>query len=67
MENKIIELETKIAYQEHTIQELNDALTHQQREITTLKLKMAQLENSLKQLTPSNIASQAEETPPPHY
>jgi len=67
MEDKIIQLETKLAYQEHTIQELNDALTHQQNEISALKLKMAQLQELLSQQTPSNIASQSEETPPPHY
>lgn len=67
MENRIIELETKVAYQEHTIQELNDALTHQQKEITALKLQMMQLQELVKQMTPSNIASPSEETPPPHY
>jgi len=67
MENRIIDLETKIAYQEHTIQQLNDALAHQQQELTALKLTMAKLQELVRQLTPSNIASQAEETPPPHY
>lgn len=67
MENKIIDLETKLAYQEHTIQELNDALAHQQQELTALKLAMAQVQEMVRQLTPTNIASQAEETPPPHY
>ena len=60
LENRIEELETKIAFQEQLLDELNHALVQQQFDID----KMA---NKLKDFQPSNIASQSEETPPPHY
>ncbi len=67
MENRIIELETKIAFQEHVISELNDVVSQQQKDISTLIFKVEQLQTYVKKLTPANIASQADETPPPHY
>lgn len=66
-EERIIELETKVAYQEDTIQQLNDIVTAQQR-------KLDRVENSLKTLVEkfqdvsegiSNINPLHEK--PPHY
>ncbi|AZI15062.1 SlyX family protein [Avibacterium paragallinarum] len=62
---QIAELETKVAFQEHAIEELNQALIDQQFIIE--KMQLRHLAAKLKDLQPSNIASQAEETPPPHY
>ncbi|KAA6209263.1 SlyX family protein [Avibacterium paragallinarum] len=64
---QIAELETKVAFQEHTIEELNQALIDQQFIIEKMQLQLRHLAAKLKDLQPSNIASQAEETPPPHY
>lgn len=64
---QIAELETKIAFQEHAIEELNQALVEQQFLIEKMQLQLRHLAVKLKDLQPSNIASQAEETPPPHY
>lgn len=67
LEQRIIELESKLAFQEHTIQELNDIVTSQQKEISLFNQKLQLLRSQLTQLMPSNIASSSEETPPPHY
>lgn len=66
--NKILaELETKIAFQEHTIEELNQALVDQQFALDKLQQQVRHLAEKLHSVQPSNVASRAEETPPPHY
>ena len=67
MEDRIIELETKISYQEHLIQELNDVITHQQKQIDALEAEMKRIRDHLKSSNASNIARPEEEVPPPHY
>ena len=67
MESRIIELETKLAYQEHTLEELNQIVIKQQNEILTLTLGLQKLNEQLKQVAPSNLASIDQEAPPPHY
>ncbi len=67
MEEKIIELETKLAYQEHTLEELNNIVTKQQDEILILTLGLQKLNEQLKQVAPSNLANIEQEAPPPHY
>ncbi|AEC16951.1 SlyX [Gallibacterium anatis] len=61
------ELETKVAFQENTIEQLNQALIEQQFIIDKMQLQLRYLAQKLKDMQPSNIATQAEETPPPHY
>lgn len=63
----LIELETKIAFQEQIIEELNQALVHQQFAIDKLQLQMRNLAEKLQGVAGSQVASRAEETPPPHY
>ena len=63
----IIELETKLSFHEHTIQELNDALMAQQDRISNLETVISILQKRLEVITPSITASESEETPPPHY
>ncbi|OOH90307.1 SlyX protein [Pasteurellaceae bacterium 15-036681] len=63
----LMELETKVAFQEQTIEELNQALVHQQFALDKLQNQVRQLAEKLKGIDSSNIASRAEETPPPHY
>ncbi|ASJ97848.1 MULTISPECIES: SlyX family protein [Shewanella] len=67
LEQRIEDLEMKLAFQDDTIESLNqqvirlnDLLAEQQEKLRLLTSKLSQVE-------PSNIASQAEETPPPHY
>lgn len=67
MEKRIFELETKVAFQEHTLQQLNDVVTRQQFQIEQLAADLKTLKARLSALAPTNIASESEETPPPHY
>lgn len=64
---RITELETKVAFQEVIIEELNQALISQQFAVDKMQLQLRQLAEKLQGLQPSNIASRSEETPPPHY
>jgi SlyX protein len=63
----IEELQTKVAFQEHTIEALNDALSSQQQQLDDLAFKVRHVIDRVKSIEPSNIAKQSEETPPPHY
>lgn len=67
MEKRIFELETKVAFQEHTLQQLNDVVTRQQFQIEQLAADLKSLKARLSALAPTNIAPESEETPPPHY
>lgn len=63
----LTELQTKVAFQEITIEELNQALIHQQFALDKLQNQVRQLAEKLQGAVGSQVASRAEETPPPHY
>ncbi|MBU2978343.1 SlyX family protein [Alteromonas sp. C1M14] len=63
----IEELQTKLAFQEHTIETLNEALTAQQYQIEKLQVQMRHVMEKVKGFEPSNIAKISDESPPPHY
>lgn len=64
---RITELETKIAFQEITIEELNHALIEQQFAIDKLQTQIRHIAEKFKGIQASQVASRSEETPPPHY
>lgn len=53
--------------QEQTIEILSRQLYLQQQDIRRALLEIERLNDKLKALEPSAVASRAEETPPPHY
>lgn len=57
---RITELEIRITRQDHTVEELNDVIYAQQRQIDLLTKKIAALEKSEDPTTPVNEK-------PPHY
>ncbi|MCQ8848647.1 SlyX family protein [Alteromonas stellipolaris] len=65
--SSIEELQTKIAFQEHTIEALNEALSSQQQQLDELTYKLRHVIDKVKSIEPSNMAKDSEETPPPHY
>jgi len=67
MENRIIELETRLSYQDYTIAELNEVVTRQQRQIDQLETAVHALRSHIKQQESSGLARADEELPPPHY
>lgn len=64
---RLDELEMKVAFQENTIEQLNQSLIEQQFILEKMQIQLRYLAQKLKDMQPSNIATQAEETPPPHY
>ncbi|WEJ32871.1 SlyX family protein [Devosia sp. SD17-2] len=62
---RIDSLETRIAYQDQAIEDLNTALTEQWKTIDLLTRKLVMLEEQVR--TGSYIADPATEKPPPHY
>jgi len=67
VKERIIELETRLAFQEQTIQALNGALVDQQRQIDRLRRDLEKLRERIDAVGVSNVASPSDETPPPHY
>lgn len=67
MQDRLTELEIKFMEQEQTLEALSEQVYLQQKEIFKLTQHIQSLSERLKTLAVSPIASQAEETPPPHY
>ena len=65
--NRIDDLECKLAFQEQTIDELNEALTQQQLLISKMQDQMKYVVGKVKNMDNSNLEDASEETPPPHY
>jgi len=66
-DERIVELETKLSFQEHLIQELNEALTHQQQQLDTLQHKLDTMHKQMQAGLSDEIKPVSEEVPPPHY
>ncbi|MEB4591809.1 SlyX family protein [Candidatus Thiothrix sp. Deng01] len=67
MEERLEKLELLFMQQEQTIEILSRQLYLQQQDIRRALLEIERLNDKLKALEPSAVASRAEETPPPHY
>ncbi len=65
--DELVELETKIAYQEDTIQTLNDALCQQQQQINKLETKMNLLLGKIREFEEPALTGNPKEEIPPHY
>jgi SlyX protein len=66
LELRVMELETRLAFQEDTIQALNDEMVGQQRIIERLQLQIAALAKRQEDMQ-SGFGMSEEEAPPPHY
>jgi SlyX protein len=65
--HRLEQLETRLAFQDDTIEQLNQEVTALSTETARLKSQLSLMVKKLKELQPGEVANQAEETPPPHY
>ena len=64
---RLNDLECQVAFQEQTIDELNDAITQQQLLISKMQDQMKYVVGKMKNIDSSNMSDPAKEPPPPHY
>jgi SlyX protein len=65
-EDRIVNIETQLAHQEHTLSALNEALTDQQAQISKLEALCQTLMDRIRALTEGEPEDDGDE-PPPHY
>lgn len=66
VDDRVTELETRLAFQDDTIQALNDVLVVQQRTLEMMQRQVAALIKRQDEMGGQFEASE-EEAPPPHY
>lgn len=66
-DDRLIDIETKLAHQEHTIADLNEAVTAQQVQISMLQSHVEALTVRLRSLSDALPAEDAGDEKPPHY
>jgi len=67
LEERVEQLEMKVAFQEDNIDTLNQEIFEQQRRTQQLIEQVALLAVKLKESQPNQLASEKEEMRPPHY
>ncbi len=65
MSKKIIDLEIKLTFQEQLVDELNQVMISQQRQLDQLMLKVSLLENRMK--SGEGMGNEISNPPPPHH
>ncbi|MBA6097102.1 MULTISPECIES: SlyX family protein [Pseudomonas] len=66
LEMRMIELETRQAFQDDTLQALNDVVVEQAKVIERLQLQVAELIKRHEEMV-GQFGSEGDEAPPPHY
>ncbi|MNJ81911.1 hypothetical protein D3C77_809680 [compost metagenome] len=66
LEARIAELESRLAFQDDTLQSLNDELVQQQRVIERLQLQVMALSRRQEELQ-GQFGIDPDDVPPPHY
>jgi SlyX protein len=67
LERRVVELETRLAFQEQALTELSDALAATRLEAGKDLERLRQALDDLKQSRDEGFVDPAEEPPPPHY
>jgi SlyX protein len=64
---RLEKLETTVAYQEQSIEDLNKTILAQAAEITQLQRLVANLGERLREIADNPALAEGPEPPPPHY
>jgi len=67
LEQRLIELETRLAFQEHALGELSEALADARAEGSRTSELMRGMLSDLRKVRTELYADAADEPPPPHY
>ncbi|KZN37172.1 SlyX family protein [Pseudoalteromonas luteoviolacea] len=67
LENRVFELEAKVAFQEDTIETLNDELRVHQSRLATMQHQIKLLAQKISEGKDNNMMPVEQEPPPPHY
>ncbi|OUR71981.1 hypothetical protein A9Q78_08190 [Methylophaga sp. 41_12_T18] len=67
MNDEIIDLQTRVAFQDGLLDELNQVLTSQQQQITRLEMTMGVMRTQIQTMQSSQPEDNGVEPPPPHY
>ncbi|ERP90193.1 MULTISPECIES: SlyX family protein [Marinobacter] len=67
LEDRIAELEMRLAFQDDVINTLSEQVARQEMDIRELWDAKKTLHKQLKDISPSNIRPEEQEVPPPHY
>ena len=63
----IVDLETRLTYQEAALQELNDVIVRQQKMLDSLGAQLASIRQQMRAQAQFDVLPTSQEPPPPHY
>ena len=66
-ETCIVDLETRLTYQEAALQELNDVIVRQQKMLDSLDAQLEFVRQQMRAQAQFDVLPTAQEPPPPHY
>ena len=66
-ENRLIDIETKLAHQEHLVDELNRVVTDQQARLSQLEALCSRMAERLRAVAEGGGAASPDDERPPHY
>ena len=66
-DDRFVDIETKLAYQEDLIEALNKVVSDQQQKIDELEKACRKMVDRLVDLSEAFESAQIEDAPPPHY
>lgn len=67
MNEEIIDLQSRMAFQDGLLEHLNQVVTDQQQQIDRLERAIAVLRSQLESLHTTQVMGHNNEPPPPHY
>ena len=67
LDNRVLDIETKLAYQEDLVASLNQIVSDQQRKLDELEAAYRKLVDRVVEQSEELAALRIEDAPPPHY